>query len=892
MEGEIKEKLLLIKVQNGNHEGDINKEENLKNKLWNENKKMWIIAGPAIFTRFSTFGISVISQAFVGHIGATELAAFALVITLLTRFANGLLLGVASGLETLCGQAYGANQHHMLGIYLQRSWIVLIITSTLLLPVYIFASPILKSLGQDEIISKEAGTIALWFVPVIYSFVVSFSCQMFLQAQSKNMIITYLAAFSLAIHVLFSWLLTVKYEFGVTGAMVSTILAYWIPNVGQLIFVISGGCSETWKGFTTLAFKDLWPVVKLSLSSGAMLCLNISGWEMMISLGFLAAASVRVSNELGRGDSKAAKFSILNIVLMSLGIGLVLFIFFLFFRERLAYIFTKSDDVAAEVARLSPLLAFSILLNSIQPVLSGVAIGAGWQSVVVYVNIGSYYLIGIPIGVILGYVIKLQVQGVWIGMLIGTLIQTIILIIITYRTDWDKQFRAMDNGIKETLLGSNTDEQKSDLKGNICEESKKIWRVALPSIISRVTSFGTIVVTQSFIGHISSTDLAGYALVQTLSVRFVNGIVIGMSSATETLCGQAFGAKQYHMMGIFLQRSWLVNLVTLTILLPVFLLARPIFVLLGEEESISKSAGSISLWFIAFIYSVVFSTTIQMYLQAQQKNMVIAWLSVFQLLIHIPLSWLFVYVLNWGVPGAMGALCISSWFLVFGEFVYIFGGWCPDSWKGFTFAALKDIFPVVKLSISSGVMICLNVTAWEFMISLGFMGAAVVRVANELGRGDAKATKFSIKVVISTSFLIGIIFWILCLIFGNKIGYLFSNKEEVVQSVSDLSVPLAFSVLFNSLYPVLSGVAIGSGLQTKVAVINLICFYGIGLPVGAVLGYVTHLQVKGIWIGMISGVVTVTLALGFMTWRTNWDEEVSKTLARLKRWYLKSSDEK
>ncbi|KAL3834016.1 hypothetical protein ACJIZ3_008752 [Penstemon smallii] len=478
----------------------------------------------------------------------------------------------------------------------------------------------------------------------------------------------------------------------------------------------------------------------------------------------------------------------------------------------------------------------------------------------------------------------------------------------------------MDSGIKETLLSSNT-EQKSDLKGNICDESKKIWRVALPSIISRVTSFGTIVVTQSFIGHICSTDLAGYALVQTLSVRFVYGIVMGMSSATETLCGQAFGAKQYHMMGIFLQRSWLVNLVTLTILLPVFLLARQIFELLGEEESITKSAGNISLWFIAFVYSVVFSTTIQMYLQAQQKNMVIAWLSVFQLLIHIPLSWLFVYVLNWGVPGAMGALCISSWFLVFGEFVYIFGGWCPDSWKGFTFAALKDIFPVVKLSISSGVMICLelwyyailvllagymknaevaisafsiclNVTAWEFMISLGFMGAAVVRVANELGRGDAKATKFSIKVVISTSFLIGIIFWVLCLIFGNKLGYLFSNEEEVVQSVSDLSIPLAFSVLFNSLYPVLSGVAIGSGLQTKVAVLNLICFYGIGLPVGAALGYVTHLQVKGIWIGMISGVVTVTLALSIMTWRTNWDEEVSKTSARLKRWYLKSSDEK
>lgn len=81
--------------------------------------------------------------------------------------------------------------------------------------------------------------------------------------------------------------------------------------------------------------------------------------------------SVRVSNELGRGSSKAAKFSIMMIVLTSLAIGFVLFLFFLLFRGRLAYIFTESRQVAAAVADLSPLLAFSILLNSIQPVLSG-----------------------------------------------------------------------------------------------------------------------------------------------------------------------------------------------------------------------------------------------------------------------------------------------------------------------------------------------------------------------------------------------------------------------------------------------------------------------------------------------------------------------------------------
>ncbi|EEC68782.1 hypothetical protein OsI_37323 [Oryza sativa Indica Group] len=148
---------------------------------------------------------------------------------------------------------------------------------------------------------------------------------------------------------------------------------------------------------------------------------------------------VRVANELGAGSARRAKFAIFNVVTTSFSIGFMLFVLFLIFRGRLAYIFTESTVVADAVAELSPLLAFSNLLNSIQPVLSGVAVGSGWQSVVAYVNVTSYYLFGIPIGVILGYVLGFQVKGIWIGMLLGTLVQTIVLLFITLRTDWEKQ---------------------------------------------------------------------------------------------------------------------------------------------------------------------------------------------------------------------------------------------------------------------------------------------------------------------------------------------------------------------------------------------------------------------------------------------------------------------
>ncbi|RHN50718.1 putative multi antimicrobial extrusion protein [Medicago truncatula] len=376
-------------------------------------------------------------------------------------------LGMASALETLCGQAYGAKQYSMLGVYLQRSWIVLFSTTILLLPLYIFTTPILEAFGQDKKIAQVAGTISLWSIGAAFSMCVSFTCQTFLQAQSKNVIIAYLAAFSVSIHLFLSWLLTVKYQFGLSGALTSLLLGVWLPNIGQLIFIMKK-CPDTWKGFSILAFKDLWPVVKLSVSSGVMLCLevwystililltgnmkdaevalnslsiclNISGWELMIALGFFAAAGVRVANELGRGSSRDAKFSIKISVLTSFAIGCIFFFVFLFLKERLAYIFTTNPDVADAVGDLSSLLAFSMLLNSVQPVLSGVSVGAGWQRIVAYVNIGCYYLIGIPVGVVIGVVLNFHVKGIWIGMLFGTFVQTIVLIIITLKTDWNKQ---------------------------------------------------------------------------------------------------------------------------------------------------------------------------------------------------------------------------------------------------------------------------------------------------------------------------------------------------------------------------------------------------------------------------------------------------------------------
>uniref|UniRef100_A0A0E0MBZ3 Protein DETOXIFICATION n=1 Tax=Oryza punctata TaxID=4537 RepID=A0A0E0MBZ3_ORYPU len=295
----------------------------------------------------------------------------------------------------------------MLGIYLQRSWIVLFCCAVLLLPLYLFTTPLLIILGQDPKIASMAGTISLWYIPVMISNVGNFTLQMYLQAQSKNMIVTYFAMLNLGLHLFLSWLLTVKFHLGLAGVMGSMCGIVVQHNFG----------APHW------LYEE---------------CRDCSSCSFNMSAGS--------ANELGAGSARRAKFAIFNVVTTSLSIGFMLFVLFLIFRGRLAYIFTESKVVADAVAELSPLLAFSILLNSVQPVLSGVAVGSGWQSVVAYVNVTSYYLIGIPIGAILGYELGFQLK-------------TIVLLFITLRTDWEKQVEIARKRLNRWFMDRNGRQQ-------------------------------------------------------------------------------------------------------------------------------------------------------------------------------------------------------------------------------------------------------------------------------------------------------------------------------------------------------------------------------------------------------------------------------------------------
>ncbi|KAH6760588.1 MATE efflux family protein [Perilla frutescens var. frutescens] len=441
-------------------------------KLWwrifcVESAKLWRIGGPIAFQILCQYGNFSVTIVFVGHLGDIQLSAFSIALSVVCNFSFGFLLGMGSALETLCGQAFGAGQVHMLGIYMQRSIIILFATCVLVSPLYIFATPILKLLGQSDDIAGPAGVYTLMVLPELFSLAIIFPTQKFLQAQSKVMVIAWIAGFALAAQVVFCWLFVSVFGWGVTGAAVAFDLTGWGTAIAQFVYVV-GWCKDGWKGFSWVAFHEIWDFVKLSLASAVMLCLeiwymtsiiiltghldnavtavgslsicmNVDGWQTMVFIGVNAAISVRVSNELGLGHPRAARYSVYATLMQSLVIGIGCMIVILATRDYFSIIFTDSEDMQRAVAHLSGLLGITMLLNSIQPVISGVAIGGGWQALVAYINLACYYVFGLPLGYLLGYVANLGVVGLWGGMIAGVALQTLLLLLVLYRTNWNKE---------------------------------------------------------------------------------------------------------------------------------------------------------------------------------------------------------------------------------------------------------------------------------------------------------------------------------------------------------------------------------------------------------------------------------------------------------------------
>ncbi|KAI3869288.1 hypothetical protein MKX03_010504 [Papaver bracteatum] len=907
---------LLFKAKDQEEEGG------KKSLTWDafveEAKKVGYIAGPMVAANLSLQLISVISLMMVGHLGEIVLAGTAMATSLCAVTGSSLLVGMASGLETLCGQAYGAQQYHKLGVHAYSAMISLILVCIPISFVWISMEKILIFIGQDPVISREAGRYATCMIPALFSWAIFQPLMKYLQTQSLIVPMLLSSTTTLCLHIPLCWVFVFYLGFGNIGAAFASCISYWLNVVFLGLYVkYSPSCKSTRVSLSKEAFQGIGEFLSLAVPSAVMVCLQWWSFEIMILLsgllpnpqletsvlsicltsisllymipsGIAAAVSTRVSNELGAGRPQAAQLAVFTTMIIA-GTEIAIVSSTLFVcRYIVGYAYSNAEEVVDYVTTMVPLICLSTILDGLQGVLSGIARGSGWQHIGAYVNLGSLYIGGIPVSLLLGFFLNWRGRGLWLGIMSGAAIQTIILCIITIQTNWEKQVSIRYycyssfcrlGDMEECLLFKAKDQEEEGGKKSLTwdafvEEAKKVGYIAGP-MVAVTLSFQLIsVISLMMVGHLGEVALSSTAMATSLCAVTGPSLLVGMASGLETLCGQAYGAQQYQKLGVYTYSAMIsLTLVCIPISF-VWISMENILTFTGQDPVISHEAGRYAICFIPALFGRAILHPLIKYLQTQSLIVPMLLSSMTTLCLHIPLCWVFVFHLGFGNIGAAFACSISYWLnvLILGLYVK-YSPSCKSTRVPLSKEAFQGIGEFLSLAVPSAVMVCLQWWSFEIMI--------FTRVSNELGAGRPQAARlavFTVMIIEGTEIVVVSSTLFVC---RHIVGYAYSNAKEVVDYVTAMVPLICLSTILDGLQGVISGIARGSGWQRIGAYVNLGSLYIGGIPVSLLLGFFLNWRGRGLWLGIMSGAAIQTVILCVITIQTNWQKQAEIARKRI-----------
>ncbi|XAR52475.1 hypothetical protein NMG60_11020583 [Bertholletia excelsa] len=470
----------------GSRDQELNQRGWFRAEVFEEAKRQAGLAGPLIAVSLLQYSLQVISIMFVGHLGNLPLSGASLATSFASVTGFSVLLGIGSALETLCGQAYGAKQYHMVGVHTQRAMLTLLAFTIPLSFIWFFTTTILTTFGQDHEISLEAGNFNRWMIPALFAYALLQCLNRFLQAQNIVVPMMVCSAATALFHIVLCWALVFGLELESRGAALANAVSNWVNVVLLGAYArFSPACVKTWTGFSGEALHGIPSFLKLAIPSAAMICFEYWSFEMivllsgllpnpkletsvlsislntcwmvyMISVGLGGAISTRVSNELGAGRPRGALLAVGVVVVVAISEGAVVGTATILVRNVWGKLYSNEQEVIQYVARMMPLLALSDFLDGFQCVLSGAARGCGWQKLCAFINLGAYYFVAIPCALLFAFVLHIGGMGLWMGIICGLLVQVIALVTINLCTSWDHEVTLLFPFVRLNLVPNHT----------------------------------------------------------------------------------------------------------------------------------------------------------------------------------------------------------------------------------------------------------------------------------------------------------------------------------------------------------------------------------------------------------------------------------------------------
>lgn len=426
-----------------------------------ELQPMLALAGPVVLAEIGWMAMGLVDTMMVGRVSPEAIGGVSVGSVLFFTaaiFGMGLLLG----LDTLVSQSFGAGKLQECHIWLLHG---VCLCLALLLPLTLATLLFIKLMpawGIHPGILREADpylkALTWGLLPLLL-----YACfRRYLQAMNQVKPILFAMLSANVINIFANWILIFGHlgvpPMGAEGAgwatcisrtyMMGVLLAAihlhdrrqqtglglvpWMVEAGRLRRLVGLGLPAALQitlevGVFAAATTLVGRLTPVALAAHHI-AMNIASFTFMVPLGVASAGAVRVGQALGRHDPDAARRA--GWTALSLGAGFMGFaglILWLIPRVVLR-IFTIDPGVIATGVSLLLVAAVFQLFDGLQVVATGVLRGAGDTRTPMICNLVGHWILGLPVGYFLCFVLGWGVLGLWIGLSLGLISVGVVLL--------------------------------------------------------------------------------------------------------------------------------------------------------------------------------------------------------------------------------------------------------------------------------------------------------------------------------------------------------------------------------------------------------------------------------------------------------------------------------
>lgn len=472
------------------------------------------IALPIAAINLVTYVKSMVSVAFLGHLGRLELAGGALAIGVTNITGYSVLTGLALGMEPISSQAYGSHNFALLYSTLHRTILMLMLTSIPIAILWLYLQPILLLLRQDPSVASVAAKYCLFSLPDLVANSLLQPIRIYFRSQGNPQPLMYSSLLASLLHLPLTSFLT--RTLGVPGVSI----AAFATNLNTLLFLLSyiliaktRTANKSEPSYAQLPSADTssltsgWgPLVKLALPSCLAVCLEWWWYELMtLASGYLTnprvtlatsaiviqttslmytlpttlstAVSSRVGNELGAGQPNRARAAAATGMLLAVVGSCISLAWTTMGREAWGRVFTDDLEVLKMTRTVLPIIGLCELANCPQTTGCGVLRGTARPAVGAAINFYSFYVIGAPVALLLAFVFDLSFIGLCFGLLTAQVTCAASIAAVTWRTDWQKE--ATKAG---SLVRGGEDEGEDEVSKEVTVEGSESGGLEIPKV--------------------------------------------------------------------------------------------------------------------------------------------------------------------------------------------------------------------------------------------------------------------------------------------------------------------------------------------------------------------------------------------------------------------------